>query len=100
MLHLGCVATRVLGRGGVAAADVAALGTAPKVEPPPVRCEALDAARATRRAIRIDGVGGPKRHPPHSRTFVESAPFGFGCTSGERRSFQKNVVGTRRPSTL
>jgi hypothetical protein len=44
----------VLGRRGIATADVAALGAATKIEPPPAGCETLDTARAARRNRGID----------------------------------------------
>jgi hypothetical protein len=54
MPGFGHVATRVLGRRCVAAADVAALGAAAKVEPPTLGCKTLNTARAAGRYRRID----------------------------------------------
>jgi hypothetical protein len=48
------VSTRMLLRRGVAATDVAALGTAPEVEPPSAGGEALDAAIAAGGDARVD----------------------------------------------
>src|SRR4051812_20085645 len=62
MLRLPCMRAGVLGRRGVAAADMAALRASAQVEPPPAGCVALDAPRSARRDRRVDTRDGG--HPP------------------------------------
>src|SRR5690348_15408547 len=54
MTAVGRMPAGVLGRRRVAAADVTAGRTTPKVEPPASRCEALEAACAARQRTGVD----------------------------------------------
>ena len=49
------MAAGVLARGAVATTDMTALGTTPQVEPPAIRCQALDAAGTAGQRRRVDG---------------------------------------------
>jgi hypothetical protein len=75
----------VLGRRGVATADVAATSAASEMEPPAAGCQALEAASATRRHGRIDfGV------------VWHRGPFSVDYRRSADQRVRRSVKGVRR----
>src|ERR1017187_10456268 len=70
----GRMATRVLGRRGVAAPDVAAMGAAAKVEPPAIGSDAVEATWTAQRYRRVDVRALCQESPPRCVVLVPRIP--------------------------
>src|SRR4051812_44134180 len=100
MVLLGRMMHRVLGRGAIAAADVAAVRAASEVEPPATDGLALHAAGPRWRELRMDRIGCHQTQSAvTARTLRRSPPDGTSRRTGRGQplAWPRAGGGGRRP---